>query len=156
MKVFELNRVQFLPIGVDEAWSFFSAPSNLAVITPPEMGFVVHTLLDGKPIYNGMRIDYTVRPLLGIPMRWRTEITGVDAPGLFTDRQEVGPYSLWEHTHTFEPVPGGVKMTDHVKYALPLGVLGVMMHSVLVKDKLKRIFDFRKDKLTELFGEYIA
>ena len=32
---------QLVPIGLDEAWAFFSDPRNLAVITPPEMAFEV-------------------------------------------------------------------------------------------------------------------
>jgi ligand-binding SRPBCC domain-containing protein len=156
MKIYSLECVQLLPISVDEAWAFFSTPKNLSVITPPEMKFVIHTKLTDEPIYSGMEIDYTVRPMLGIPMRWRTVITGVNAPHVFTDMQERGPYSLWQHTHTFEAVPGGVRMTDVVEYALPLGVLGVIMHSLIIENKLKEIFKFRETKLNQLFGEYIA
>ena len=34
---------QFLPISLDEAWDFFSAPQNLNEITPPEMKFEILT-----------------------------------------------------------------------------------------------------------------
>jgi ligand-binding SRPBCC domain-containing protein len=118
------------------------------------MGFVILSKLDGVPIYSGMLIDYIVKPLLGIPLRWTTEITGVSAPNVFTDKQLKGPYALWEHTHTFEQVNGGVKMTDEVKYALPLGFLGELAHSILVKKKLNDIFEFRERTLTKLFGEF--
>ena len=118
------------------------------------MGFVILSKLDDGPIYSGMQINYIVRPLLGIPLKWTTEITNVDAPKIFTDKQSKGPYALWEHTHTFEPVKGGVKMNDEVKYALPLGVLGELAHVILVKKKLKDIFDFREQALTKLFGAY--
>ncbi len=152
--VHTLHKEQWMPISVQEAWAFFSTANNLAKITPPEMGFVILSKLDGGPIYSGMLIDYIVKPLLGIPLRWTTEITGVSAPNVFTDKQLKGPYALWEHTHTFEQVKGGVKMTDEVKYALPLGVLGELAHSILVKKKLNDIFDFRERTLTKLFGEY--
>ena len=100
-----------------------------------------------------MLIEYRVKPLLGISMKWVTEITGVDAPHVFTDRQLKGPYALWEHTHRFERVKGGVEMTDEVKYALPLGWLGRFAHVLVVKNKLKQIFDFRTEALEKLFGE---
>jgi len=154
MKTYKLYKEQFLPISVEEAWKFFSDAKNLAKITPPELGFVILTNLKEEPVYSGMKIDYTVRPLLGVPMRWTTEITGVNAPFVFTDRQLRGPYALWEHTHTFIAVPGGVKMTDEVKYALPLGFLGTMMHGLIVEKKLEQIFQFRGSVLKKLFGEY--
>ncbi len=152
MKTFDLRREQFLPITVEQAWQFFSSPLNLATITSPEMKFIVLTQLNDEHIYDGMKIDYKLCPVLNIPIRWRTEIVGVNAPYAFKDRQDKGPYLLWEHTHTFETVPGGVNMLDHVKYALPLGVLGNVAHALYVKNKLKSIFDFRETKLKELFG----
>ncbi len=152
MKVFELHRTQVLPVSIEQAWDFFSSPANLAVITPPDMRFTVLTNVEQGSIYNGMRIDYKVSPLWHIPMHWRTVITGVEAPHLFTDMQERGPYRLWEHTHTFTQVEGGVLMTDHVRYALPLGVLGVMAHGTLVRPRLEHIFDYRYQQLTALFG----
>lgn len=154
MKKYNLHREQYLPIPVEEAWQFFSQAKNLSKITPKEMGFVVLTKLNDDPIYAGMKIDYTVKPLLNIPMHWTTEITGVDAPRRFTDTQLKGPYSLWEHTHTFEKVDGGVKMTDDVVYALPLGWLGTIAHSLVVKNKLKAIFDFRAETLNKYFGTF--
>jgi len=39
MKV--LKQEQFLPIPIDEAWSFFSTPKNLNKITPDDMVFEI-------------------------------------------------------------------------------------------------------------------
>ena len=93
-----------------------------------------------------------MKPLFGIPLRWTTEITCVNPPFTFTDKQIKGPYSLWEHTHTFETMPGGVKMTDAVKYALPLGLLGELAYRIIVKKKLDEIFDYREQTFKNLFG----
>jgi ligand-binding SRPBCC domain-containing protein len=153
MKVYTLRRQQQLPISAEGAWAFFSSAGNLAKITPPEMGFTIVSTLNEGPVYSGMLIEYRVKPLLGISMKWVTEITGVDAPHEFTDRQLKGPYAIWEHTHCFKSVKGGVEMTDEVKYALPLGWLGNIAHELLVKSKLKQIFDFRTESLKKLFGE---
>ena len=154
MKIYTLHREQYLPIPVEKAWNFFSSAKNLEKITPPDMGFVILGELKEGPVYSGMLINYTVSPLFHIPLKWTTEIMGVNAPHVFTDRQLKGPYALWEHTHTFQAVPGGVKMTDEVKYALPLGVLGTIAHSIVVKKKLEDIFNFRQVALKKLFGEY--
>ena len=71
---------------VAEAWQFFSQAKNLSKITPEEMGFVALTQLDDSPIYSGMKIDYTVRPLFKIPMHRTTEIKKVEAPNKFMDK----------------------------------------------------------------------
>jgi ligand-binding SRPBCC domain-containing protein len=151
---YELKREQFIPISVEQAWDFFSSPKNLAVITPDEMGFIIKSDVPEK-MFSGLLIDYTVKPLLGIPLRWQTEILEVDEYKSFVDNQNKGPYKLWHHTHLFEPVNGGVKMTDIVKYELPLGVLGTIAHAAFVKNKLNHIFDYRFKKVEEIFGKYV-
>ena len=151
--MYELKRIQKLPISVEEAWDFFSRPENLAEITPDNMGFIIKSDVPEK-MYSGLLIDYTVKPLLGIPLNWQTEILDVDEYKSFADNQNKGPYKLWHHTHIFEPIEGGVKMTDIVKYELPLGILGNIAHALFVKNKLNHIFDYRFKKVEELFGEY--
>jgi ligand-binding SRPBCC domain-containing protein len=84
-----------------EAWSFFSNPRNLAKITPPELGFEMLTPDLPPQVYAGMMIAYRVRPLLGIPMTWLSEITLVEEGVRFIDEQRVGPYAVWHHEHGF-------------------------------------------------------
>ena len=131
-------------------WDFFSDPKNLSKITPQSMGFIVRTELPDK-MYEGLMIEYTVRPMLGIPMNWITEIKTVKNHSFFVDEQRKGPYQIWHHEHHFKEVDGGVEMTDIVSYELPLGFLGRLMHPILVKNKLKEIFDYRRQKVDELF-----
>ena len=151
--MYQLSDEQFLPISLQQAWDFFSSPKNLAKITPPEMGFIIRTKLDdSRGIYSGMLIDYTVKPLLGIPMHWRTEISQVADKHQFTDRQLIGPYKVWEHTHTFVEKDGGVLMTDHINYQLPLGFLGTIAHALLVRRKIESIFTYRKAVLLKMFN----
>jgi len=154
MRIYHLRREQFLPVSIDKAWGFFSSPGNLSDITPPGMGFTILSQFTGEPIHTGMKIDYIVKPLLNIPLKWTTEITWVMEPYTFIDKQAKGPYALWEHTHTFSEVPGGVRMVDEVLYAMPLGILGRLVHFLVVNKKLKDIFDFRRDKLLQLFGKF--
>lgn len=151
--IYELKRVQKVPVSVEKAWEFFSSPKNLAVITPKEMGFIIKSKVPEK-MYSGLLIDYTVKPILGIPLPWQTEILEVDELKSFIDNQNKGPYKLWHHTHIFEPIDGGVIMTDIVKYELPLGFLGTIAHGLFVKNKLNHIFDYRFKKVEELFGKY--
>lgn len=149
--MYRIERTQVLPISLEEAWAFFSSPQNLAKITPKELGFVVHGNVP-EVMYPGLFIEYTVSPLLGIPMRWVTEITHVREGLYFVDEQRVGPYSIWHHEHFFETVPGGVKMTDIVHYQVPLGLLGRLVHPWLVRPKLEQIFSFRWAANERMFG----
>lgn len=154
MSTFYYRAEQFLPVDLDTAWDFFSSAKNLALITPPELDFKILTELNGKEIHEGMLIDYTVKPLLGIPLRWQTEICKVEKPFLFTDRQLKGPYKMWEHTHSYEKVDNGILMKDEVKYQLPLGFLGDLANSIIVKKKIEDIFAFRKQVLETMFKKH--
>jgi len=154
MKTFYYQTEQFVPITIIKAWEFFSSAKNLARITPPEMDFKILTALDEREVYEGMIIDYTVRPLLRFPVRWQTEICKVEKPSFFTDRQLKGPYRLWEHTHTFIEQENGVLIKDEVKYQLPFGVIGSIFHSMIVRKKIENIFSFRKLVLDKLFNNH--
>ena len=148
--MYQLKTKQFVKTDMVTCWDFFSDPKNLSKITPQSMGFIVRTELPDK-MYEGLMIEYTVSPMLGIPMNWITEIKTVKNHSFFVDEQRKGPYRIWHHEHHFKEVDGGVEMTDIVSYELPFGFLGRLMHPILVKNKLKEIFDYRRQKVDELF-----
>lgn len=154
MKIFKLEASCDLPISVDEAWEFFSNPKNLSTITPPGMSFTITNNGGETPMYQGMLITYIVKPLLGIPMNWVTEITTVKHKEFFIDEQRFGPYKFWHHQHFFEAIPGGTRVRDIVHYGIPLGILGRMVKPILVEPKLNEIFKFREQKMVELFGKF--
>ncbi len=102
--------------------------------------------------YPGLFITYKVKPLLGIPMLWVTEITHVRERDYFVDEQRLGPYRIWHHQHHFKAVEGGVEMTDIVDYRLPLGPIGILMNALFIRKKLKQVFEYRRQRLVEMFG----
>lgn len=153
MKIYTLHTKQKLPISMDEAWEFLSNPKNLEIITPDSMAFKTISG-DDRAIFAGQIIQYIVKPMLGIPVKWVTEITNVVDKKYFVDEQRFGPYALWHHKHFLNEIPGGVEMEDIVDYKLPMGILGQLVHPFLVKPKLKEIFEYREKKLVELFGTY--
>jgi ligand-binding SRPBCC domain-containing protein len=150
MKIYTLEQKQFLPIPLAEAWNFFSDPHNLKEITPPSMDFRVISET-GHETYAGQIIQYTVKPMFGIPVRWVTEITHVREPYFFVDEQRFGPYTFWHHQHLFSEVPGGVEMRDIVSYGLPFGPLGRLVRELVVKHQLERIFGYRRKVLEQRF-----
>lgn len=148
----QLYREQQLNCDIENAWYFFSSPANLAKITPKDMGFTVLSDYNNEHIFEGMIIDYTVSPILKIPMKWKTKITQVNLKKSFTDFQEKGPYKYWNHFHEFIPNEKGVLIKDTVDYELPMGILGDIAHRVFVKKKLENIFSFRNEVLEKLFN----
>lgn len=152
MKIYELHKKQNLPISLDEAWDFLSDPKNLKTITPDHMGFDI-TSSDMRPMYQGQIIEYKVSPFPGIKSKWVTEITHVVPKKHFVDEQRFGPYALWHHKHFLKEIDGGVEMEDLIHYKLPMGVFG-RVAAPLVKKKLQEIFEYRKEKLLEIYGPF--
>ena len=152
MKVHRLQRIQRLPVGLSEAWDFFSSPKNLDLITPQDLEFRITSDIPSK-MYQGAIICYRVTPLLHIPVTWVTEIAHISEPHFFVDRQLIGPYRLWYHEHRFREVGGGIEIEDILHYALPFGSLGSLMNSLIVQKKLQKIFDFRRSALINRFGD---
>jgi len=148
-RVYTLEREQWVARPVEEIFPFFSDARNLERITPPWLNFRVLSVFP-EPIIAGTQIAYRLA-LHGIPFRWKSAIRDWDPPRSFTDVQLSGPYSQWVHTHRFESRDGGTRMTDKVDYALPLGFLGSIAHALKVKRDVERIFDYRRQKIDELF-----
>jgi len=154
MAAHSIKTVQKIPISLEKAWDFFSNPANLQAITPGNMGFKVISKHHGDTMYAGQLIEYTVKPVLGIPLYWMTEITQVKDKEYFIDEQRFGPYKLWHHQHHFRSIESGVEMTDIVHYRNPMWVFGRLANTLFVKKKLKGIFDYRFNKVEELFGKW--
>ncbi len=154
MAAHSIRTVQQIPLSLDEAWRFFSNPANLQAITPDDMGFRIISKHHGDKMYAGQVIEYRVKPVLGIPVYWMTEITQVKDREYFIDEQRFGPYKLWHHQHHFKAIPGGVEMTDIVHYKNPLWFLGNIANALFVQKKLKQIFGFRFQKVEQLFGPW--
>lgn len=153
MKIYRLHKKQSLPITLNEAWEFLSSPENLKIITPNYMGFDIISGADRK-MFPGQIIQYIVTPFLGLKTKWVTEITHMEEKRYFVDEQRFGPYSLWHHKHFIKEIEGGIEMEDIIDYKIPFGLLGQLIHPILVKPKLEEIFNYRQKKIIELFGEY--
>lgn len=150
-KTFVLTRKQFIPASMQEVWSFFSSPHNLERITPKALSLSIRQCPDVSEIFRGMQIDYTVKPLLRIPLKWRTVITDVDAPHRFIDVQMKGPYRIWRHEHRFVPANGGVLMEDVITYHPGGGWFAKWIDKFVVASRLNAIFDYREKVVHEIF-----
>ncbi len=145
---------QFIPISIDKAWDFFSNPHNLNLITPRDMSFKI---IGDVPeyMYEGMFIQYKIKPMLNISVDWVTEITHIKDQTFFVDEQREGPYKIWHHEHHFKQHNNGVLMTDKLYYDIGKGFIGSIAGALFVHKKVKHIFDFRYKKIDELFNSSI-
>ncbi|MBK7229574.1 MAG: SRPBCC family protein [Ignavibacteriales bacterium] len=152
MKIYQYKTSQKLNISKNDAWNFFSNPTNLSKITPNWLSFQVTSSLPEK-MYAGLIISYTVKPLLNIPSTWVTEITHVNEQNYFVDEQRFGPYKMWHHEHIFkEADDGNILMEDIVSYAVPFGYLGRIVNSIIISKKINEIFEYRRIVLEKMFG----
>ena len=149
-RIYRLHRTQVIPRPRPEVFAFFSDARNLERITPPFVGF---RFLTPPPavIEAGTLIEYQLK-LHGIPVRWQTLIETFEPGFAFTDIQLRGPYRSWHHRHQFSDAPGGTRMDDAVDYQLPLGPLGAVARYLFVARALQQIFDFRAERIAELFA----
>ena len=145
-----LERTTVIPAALDEVFAFFSRPENLAVLTPPSLGF---TILDrpAGPLQKGSRIVYRIR-VAGVPLKWVTNISAWEPGRSFIDEQIAGPYRKWVHNHTFTAKGSSVEMLDRVEYELPFGLFGRLAAGWFVRRQLRGIFAYREERVRDLFA----
>lgn len=135
---------------VSEVFPFFADAKNLERITPPWLHFRI--LDQSTPeIGEGTIFNYKLR-IRGVPIHWRSKITKWKDNDRFMDMQLKGPYSKWEHLHTFEEHPNGTLMRDIVHYKVPLGIVGDFVAGWYVKRDVEKIFEYRKQEILKIFN----
>lgn len=100
-------------------------------VTPDWFGLEVERVVgpDGAPdpdeLVQGSELTLSMRPLgLGPRQSWTSRITNHERGedwGEFRDVMVDGPFRRWHHTHRFQAVDAGTRLTDRVDYQLPLG-----------------------------------
>ncbi|GAC1319021.1 MAG: hypothetical protein NVS2B16_15860 [Chloroflexota bacterium] len=86
----------------------------------------------------------------GIPWLMSSQIVAVERPRRFVDEMQRGPFARWKHVHHFEPLRGGTRMMDDVRYDAPLGFLGRAFDAVVLGRYMKRLLAGRNQRLKQL------
>ena len=149
MRTYTLRCELATPVSVQAAFAVFEDPYNLAKITPPWLHFQI--LTRDLQMRLGAEIDYLFR-WNGLPLRWKTRISGYEPPFLFVDEAMRSPYLFWKHEHRFRPTEHGTVVSDEVRYAMPYGLLGHIAHQLAVANQLRTIFSFRQKAIAQLLG----
>ncbi len=98
--------------------------------------------------------------LLGETVTWRAkhfglwhklkvEITEYDRPNYFVDEMIEGLFKYMRHKHEFEPCESGTLMKDTFEFSSPLGYLGTLVDSLILKRYLTRFLKQRNKTIKE-------
>jgi ligand-binding SRPBCC domain-containing protein len=148
MPLFERSCVIRAPIA--DVFAFHLDTRNAARISPRTMPVV--EVRGSFPLAQGDEVEIVVR-LWPSPLRqtWRVEAERIVEPTLVVDRMLQGPFPSWVHQHRFEDLGDGTtRLTDHVDYHLPLGLLGSLADALAVRRLMGRMFRFRQARTKEL------
>ena len=143
-----LRTSQVIAIPVEKAFLFFEKPGNLSEITPDWLNFRFDNKCGQRETFEGAEFDYTIRWFF-IKLKWHTKISAYSRPKRFTDVQVKGPYVMWEHLHTFEPVPEGTLLRDAVTYRIPFDRIGKIFYRLIIQKQLQNIFSYRAVRIAE-------
>jgi ligand-binding SRPBCC domain-containing protein len=149
MKVRVVKRTQMVPRSIQDTFEFFSNPRVIETLTPSATRFrLVGEKLDS--IKPGAILNYRFR-FFRIPLRWRIRIESVDPPNSFVDVQLKGPFAHWKHSQMF--IASGAKSTevrDRFEFGLRFGRVGEFAYQLIVKAKIRQMFDYRANKMDML------
>jgi ligand-binding SRPBCC domain-containing protein len=68
-----------------------------------------------------------------VRQRLTSKIVAYERPHMFVDEMQRGAFRHWRHTHHFVPRPDGTLMIDDVDFAAPLGALGRIAETLILK-----------------------
>jgi hypothetical protein len=132
-----------------DVFAFVADPANLGRVMGPALDMTV--IRAPLTMEAGAVVDYVVR-WLGVPLRWRAFVREYDPPYRFVDVQVRGPWARWEHRHLFLEEDGGTRMEDRVTYRPPLGPLGNLAHTLLLRRQLARAWRARRAGIARYLG----
>lgn len=125
------RRSSVIRASLDDVWAFHSTVDGLTAVTPDWFNLEVERVVgpDGEPdpdaLVEGSELTLSMQPFnVGPRQSWTSRIAHrerSDDRGEFRDEMADGPFRRWHHTHRFQAVDGGTRLTDRVEYQLPLG-----------------------------------
>ena len=81
---------------------------------------------------------------LGVRQRLTSRISAYDRPGYFQDVMVRGAFAWMEHDHWFDATPdGGTVLRDDFRFAAPLGVLGRIAETLVLRRYMTRFLQRR-------------
>jgi len=100
----------------------------------------------------------------GLMLTHETLISQYDRPRHFQDIMLRGMFKMFQHDHTFDQLPdGSTRMTDDLRFAAPLGPLGLIAEHLVLHRYLAGFLKQRNDLIkqvaegpTEIWSKYVT
>jgi ligand-binding SRPBCC domain-containing protein len=87
---------------------------------------------------------------LGIMQNFTSRITAFERPFYFQDSMTRGAFQSFVHDHQFVAEAGHTRMVDILVFAAPLGILGRLAESVLLRSYMRRLLTTRAEVLKQV------
>jgi ligand-binding SRPBCC domain-containing protein len=137
------SRSVIIRAPIEEVFLFHTDVHNLINITPP---FIKVKVLHADPPGIGQNVHLKVRQFGFIPLTMHMEFFLYDYPICLADRQIKGPFSSMVQYRYFEDLGGGyTRMKDVFEFSLPLGFLGKLAYTFVMKKLIEQMFVFRQN-----------
>lgn len=120
-----------------EVYAFHEDPRNITKISPPSLK--VERVECKVPACVGDEFLLRIRQF-GLPLEWIGFWEEAVPNERLVDGAKKSPFRHWRHHHLFQAdvadingVIGGTIMTDRVEYALPFGVIGLLLDLTVMR-----------------------
>ena len=131
-----------LPASVEEVFAFHERADAFALLQPPWERVEILRPPNGLGVGTVVEVRSKLGPF------WTTilaEHVAYEKNVRFEDVMRKGPFARWHHKHLFREHEDGCVLRDEIEYALPLGPLGRLADPLLVRPRLRRLFDYRHE-----------
>jgi ligand-binding SRPBCC domain-containing protein len=86
----------------------------------------------------------------GLMLNHTSKITCYEPPAFFQDVMTAGMFTSFEHDHRFLEQHGETVMRDELRFSAPLGVLGLMAETFVLRNYLARFLRERNEFIKEV------
>lgn len=83
----------------------------------------------------------------GIYQTLTVVLTQFERPNLFSDKMVKGAFSSMKHTHKFDQIDIGTKMTDIFEFTSPLGFIGRLAETIFLKTYMTKFLVAKNQEL---------
>ena len=132
-----------LPASVEEVFAFHERPDAFALLQPPWERIEILEAPSGLEVGTRAVLRTKLGPFW---VRIVAEHVAYERMHYFEDVMTEGPFAKrWRHRHLFLPHEDGCLLRDEIEYSPPLGALGRLMEPLLLRPRLRKLFDYRHE-----------
>ena len=139
-----------LDASTAEVYAFHEDPRNITKISPPSLK--VERVECGVPASAGDEFRLCIRQF-GLPLEWIGFWEEAVPHERLVDGARKSPFRHWRHHHLFATDGDGTVMTDRVEYALPFGVIGLLLDMTVMRVVFTAMFIARHRATRKFFAK---